>query len=68
MSEKQQPYNIGDLVEFKHNHLKVTSIKTGIVIGHNTNNNRFKVKVNKKDFWVSQDKIKLLSKVQKNNE
>ena len=68
MSEKQQHYNIGDLVEFKHNHLKVTSIKTGIVIGHNTNNNRFKVKVKKKDCWVSHDKIKLLSKAQKKNE
>ena len=68
MSEKQQHYNVGDLVEFKHNHLNVRSVKTGVVIGHNTNNNRFKVKVNKKDFWVSQDKIKLLLKAQKKNE
>ena len=62
---KKQPFNVGDLVQFKHNHLKVTSLKTGIVLGHNTNNNRFKVKVNKKDYWVSEDKIKLLSKVVK---
>ena len=65
MSKKQQLFNIGDLVEFRHNHLKVTSLKTGIVLGHNTNNNRFKIKVNKKDYWVSEDKIKLLSKVVK---
>ena len=62
MSKKEQRFSIGDLVKFKHNHLKVTSIKTGLVLGHNTNNNRFKVKVNKKDYWVSEDKIKLLSK------
>ena len=61
MSKTKSAYNVGDLVQFKHNHLKVTSLKTGLVIGHNTNNNRFKVKVNKKDYWVSEDKIKLLS-------
>ena len=65
MSKTKSAYNVGDLVQFKHNHLKVTSLKTGLVIGHNTNNNRFKVKVNKKDYWVSEDKIKLLSKVAK---
>ena len=63
MSKTKSAYNIGDLVEFRHNHLKVTSIKTGIVLGHNTNNNRFKIKVKKRDYWVSEDKIKLLSKV-----
>jgi hypothetical protein len=65
MSKTKSAYNVGDLVQFKHNHLKVTSLKTGLVIGHNTNNNRFKVKVNKKDYWVSEDKIKLLSKAAK---
>ncbi len=65
MSKTKSAYNVGDLVQFKHNHLKVTSLKTGLVTGHNTNNNRFKVKVNKKDYWVSEDKIKLLSKAAK---
>ena len=65
MSKTKSAYNVGDLVQFKHNHLKVTSLKTGLVIGHNTKNNRFKVNVNKKDYWVSEDKIKLLSKAAK---
>jgi hypothetical protein len=68
MNKVQTTYNVGDLVEFRqfrHPHQNVITIITGIVIGQNTDNNRYKIKGNYKDYWKSADKLSLLSEVVK---
>ena len=62
MSEKGHHFSPGDLVQFVHNHLNVTNIRTGLVIGYNSDKDLFRVKTNTRDFWVAMDKLKLLSK------
>lgn len=65
MNKVQTTYNVGDLVEFRHNHQNVIRYLTGIVIGQNTSNNRYKIKGNYKDYWMSADKLSLLSEAVK---
>ena len=65
MNKVQTTYNLGDLVEFRHNHQNVITILTGIVIGQNTSNNRYKIKGTYKDYWKSADKLSLLSEAVK---
>ena len=65
MNKVQTTYNLGDLVEFRHNHQNVITILTGIVIGQNTSNNRYKIKGSGKDYWKSADKLSLLSEAVK---
>ena len=62
MSEKGQHFNPGDLVQFVHNHLNVTNLRTGLVIEYNLDKGLFRIKTNVRDFWVATDKLKLLSK------
>ena len=65
MGKRYVRYELGDLVEFRHNHQNTIRILTGIVVDLNTNKNRYKVKVSKKDYWQSVDKLILLSKAVK---
>ena len=62
MSEKEQHYEVGDLVQFVHNHLNVTNLRTGLVVEYNSDKDRFRIKTSTRDFWVTTDKLKLLSK------
>ena len=55
-------FSIGDLVQFTHNHLKVTNLRTGLIVGYSDKKGRFKVRTETRDFWVTADKLKLLSK------
>jgi len=57
-------FHIGDLVQFVHNHLNVTNIRTGLVMSYSDKKSRFKVRTETRDFWVDGDKLKLLSKAQ----
>ncbi len=63
MGKRYARYELGDLVEFRYNHQNTIRILTGIVVELNTNKNRYKIKVNMKDYWQSEDKLTLLSKV-----
>ena len=62
MSEKEQHYAVGDLVQFVHNHLNVTNLRTGLVVEYHSDKDRFRIKTSTRDFWVTTDKLKLLSK------
>jgi len=63
-TEDKHRFYIGDLVQFVHNHLNVTNLRTGLIVGYSDKKGRFKVKTETRDFWVVGDKLKLLSKVQ----
>ena len=60
-----EPYNVGDLVEFKYGRLGVSVTKVGIVVEQSLNytkDNFYKKKVKDKDYWIRSSLITLLSK------
>ena len=63
-----EPYNVGDLVEFKYGRLGVSVTKVGIVVEQSLNytkDNLYKIKVKDKDYWIRSSLITLLSKAPK---
>ena len=63
-------YQIGDLVQFKHNHLNVIRVLTGIIVERSlrmTRDDMYKIKVENpnRSFWQCRTKLELLSSVVK---
>jgi hypothetical protein len=68
MIKKIEPYNVGDLVEFKYGRLGMAITKVGIVVEQSINytkDNLYKIKVKEKDYWIRSSHITLLSKAPK---
>ena len=68
MIKEIEPYNVGDLVEFKYGRLGVSVTKVGIVVEQSLNytkDNLYKIKVKVKDYWIRSSLITLLSKAPK---
>ena len=68
MIKKIEPYNIGDLVEFKYGRLGASVSRVGIVVEQSINytkDNLYKIKVKGKDYWIRSSHITLLSKAPK---
>jgi len=71
--DKQFKFNIGDLVEFSEyeffdEYYNSFERKAGIVLKREyryVEANQYKIKVIKKDYWIDEDKLTLLSKVLK---
>ena len=63
-----EPYNVGDLVEFKYGRLGMAITKVGIVVEQSLNytkDNLYKINVKGKDYWIRSSHITLLSKAPK---
>lgn len=68
MIKKIEPYNVGDLVEFKYGRLGMAVTKVGIVVElsiNYTKDNLYKINVKDKDYWIRSSHITLLSKAPK---
>ena len=68
MIKKIEPYNVGDLVEFKYGRLGMAVTKVGIVVEQSLNytkDNLYKINVKDKDYWIRSSHITLLSKAPK---
>tara|TARA_R110002020_G_scaffold164816_14_gene351837 strand:+ start:752 stop:970 length:219 start_codon:yes stop_codon:yes gene_type:complete len=68
MIKEIEPYNVGDLVEFKYGRLGMAVTKVGIVVEQSLNytkDNLYKIKVKEEDYWIRSSHITLLSKAPK---
>ena len=68
MIKRIEPYNVGDLVEFRYGRLGASVTRVGIVVEQSINytkDNLYKIKVKEKDYWIRSSHITLLSKASK---
>tara|TARA_R110002110_G_scaffold46424_3_gene140347 strand:- start:1471 stop:1689 length:219 start_codon:yes stop_codon:yes gene_type:complete len=68
MTKRIEPYNVGDLVEFRYGRLGASVTRVGIVVEQSINytkDNLYKIKVKEKDYWIRSSHITLLSKASK---
>ncbi len=59
-------FNVGDLVKFTHGHLGASAQKVGLITEQSytsSKDNIYKIKTDKKEYWIPRSCIELLSSV-----